>query len=325
MLVMAVAVWAPVASEAESTSNPTVVTFTFDDGFSTQVRAADVLASHAMAGTFYVNSGSLAWDGYMTPLQMRHLADDGHEIAGHALSHVSLTELTPDQVKHEVCGDRAAMAKLGFPVANFAYPYAADSPAVAQVIRDCGYNSARDAGGLFVGPDNCEDCPVAEDLPPTDRLWSIRTHDTVRPGLAGLEAIKEYVTRAESTGGWVPLVFHRICDGCAEESMSVEHFTEFVEWLEQRPATTSVRTVAEVVGGDVRPVVGEAPGQVGGLPPFDTAGADSGRDLNEAVAFSVGGVGIGQFQVVMITLSIAIGLIAWSRFKTRRLRRGGDS
>lgn len=329
----------------------TVVTFTFDDGFLSQLQAADVLADHGMAGTFYVNSGQLGWEGYMEPRQLRHLVNDGHEIAGHALSHDSLTELTAKEVEREVCGDRAALAQLGFHAGNFAYPYGAGSPAVARIVRGCGYNSARDVGGLSGGPHDCSECPAAEDLPPTDRLWNIRTHSAVHQGPGGLETVKGYVTRAEAVGGWVPLVFHRICDGCAEESMSIDDFTELVEWLEARAPTTRVKTVAQVVGGPLRPVVGEAPEQIGGLPAFGTRAApptpgsaeatvpsspgasvqpappsgprEPGRTLNNAVAFTVGGVGIGQIQVVAISLSIALVLITGYRLKTRRQRHEG--
>jgi len=321
MTALAVAGTTPAVSGTEPTK-PTVVTFTFDDGWANQLQAADVLNRHNMTGTFYIMSGSLGLGDYLAPSQVQRLVDKGHEIAGHTQSHDILTEFPAAKVKQEVCGDRAALAKLGFPVKNFAYPFGADSPAVAQIVRDCGYNSARDVGGLSDGPNDCSSCPVAEDLPPTDHQWNIRTHTTARQGAAGLAAIKGYVTHAESTGGWVPLVFHRICAACDGESMSIEHFTEFVEWLAARPSTTTVQTVEQVVGGGLQPLVGE-PDAGGTAPPPGPAPSDQGRALNTAVAFSVGGVGIGQIQVVVFTLMIALGLITWYRLKTRSQRHEG--
>jgi hypothetical protein len=92
-------------------------------------------------------------------------------------------------------------------------------------------------------------------LPPKDD-FSVRTASPSQ----SLPALKEQVERAEEGGGWVPLVFSRIC-ACpdkisAGDAISPTDFKAFVAWLADRPDSTRVRTVDQVMGGELRPVVG---------------------------------------------------------------------
>ncbi len=71
------------------------------------------------------------------------------------------------------------------------------------------------------------------------------------------------MTSAETHGGgWVPLVFHGICDDSCTgaNSVRVATFTAFLDWLQQRSgAGTTVRTVGEVMGGGAPPPPPTAP------------------------------------------------------------------
>ena len=115
-------------------------------------------------------------------------------------------------------------------------------------MRSCGYTSGRDVGNLF-GAD-CP-CPYAETIPPND-AYRLRTADGVT-GSTTLADLQASVTNAETHGGgWVPLVFHGICDNSCTgaNSVTVATFTAFLDWLQPRSsAGTTVRTVGEVVGG----------------------------------------------------------------------------
>ena len=49
-------------------------------------------------------------------------------------------------------------------------------------------------------------------------------------------------------GGWVPLVFHDMCNSCADSSVRVATFNAFLDWLQPRAANgTIVKTVRDVV------------------------------------------------------------------------------
>ena len=237
----------------------TIVSLTFDDGTTDQIQAAQLLENHGMRGTFYVNSGRIGFDStFMTSSQLLQLQQAGHEIAGHTIDHADLTTLSSDDVAREVCDDRGALTDLGLTVKNFAYPFSATNNDVVRIVQSCGYNSARGVAGLKSLPYGCPNCVTAESIPPVDPFL-IRTNSSVKSDTT-LDILQSWVTQAENgQGGWVPFVFHHVCDGCATTSISLAQLTAFVQWLAQRPSTTTVRTIDGVIGGALQPVVAGPP------------------------------------------------------------------
>ena len=243
-----------VAVPASSGATNTVVSLTFDDGQATHRSVATMLGTRGMRGTFYIKSAMVGSSSYyMTWPQIHEVFDAGHEIGGHTLHHTNLTKVNLSTATTEVCDDRQALIGQGLgPVSSFAYPEAGVSSTAEDVVRSCGYTSGRDVGNLF-GAD-CP-CPYAETIPPRD-AYRLRTPDgaTSSTTLADLQAS---VTNAETHGGgWVPLVFHGICDNSCTgtNSVTVATFTAFLDWLQQRSSVgTTVRTVGEVMGGGPPP------------------------------------------------------------------------
>ena len=236
----------PDAPPAGATS-ATVVSLTFDDGQASQYSTLRMLSSRGMVGTYYINSALVGSGGYyMSWAQIHELAAAGNEIGGHTLHHTNLTTVDPFQASTEVCDDRTNLLNNGFaPVASFAYPEAASSPAAERIVWECGYSNARAAGDVA-----CGECPYAETVPPADP-YALRTPEgiTTQTRLADLE---RYVTNAETHGGgWVILTFHGICDNrCTDaNSMRPAIFTAFLDWLGPRKANgTVVRTVGQEFG-----------------------------------------------------------------------------
>jgi hypothetical protein len=63
-------------------------------------------------------------------------------------------------------------------------------------------------------------------------------------------------------GGLVPLVIHHVSatnTGNDSNWISLDEFTQFVEWLAQRPAATQVKTMREVIGGNEQAYVNGPP------------------------------------------------------------------
>ena len=233
---------------------PVVVSLTFDDGVQDQTQAASLLSKYGMHGTFYLNSGRLGAAGYLSKAQARSLEDDGNEIAGHTVSHADLPTLSPDEAKRQICNDRVNLLNAGFAVANFAYPFGDSSAVVKQIVEDCGYNSARGVGDI-VSPGTCSGCAYAEQIPPEDR-YDLATPDSIKQQTT-LEDMQTYVLQAEQHGGgWVNLVVHHVCDGCDPYSVSSSQLDAFLAWLANRADDgTTVKTVAQVIGGSVKPAV----------------------------------------------------------------------
>lgn len=239
--------------EAPAGAPLTVVSLTFDDGYATQVPAAELLAEHGLPATFYLNSALLGRTPYADPSWVADLVAMGHEVGGHTRRHGDLLTMSPFDRAVAICRDRQALQISGAQVTSFAYPYGSFDDAVVEQVQSCGYDSARAASGLQVGSD-CISCPAAESLDPIDHRYDIRTPGTVRAE-DSWQDLAALVERAEVDGGWVPLVLHRVCEGCAEESTSLSTLDAFASWLRTRPATTVVLTVGEVTSGE-----GSAPG-----------------------------------------------------------------
>lgn len=230
----------------------TVVSLTFDDTLADQFQVGEMVAARGMRATFYVNSTRLRRSGFMTLAQARTLEATGNEIAGHTLDHVNLPTVSPEEMRRQICDDRNALLADDFSVTSFAYPFGAENATVREITASCNYNSARDVGGL-VSPSGCVGCPYANPMPPVDPFL-VRTNASIR-STTPLETMQLYVTQAEDNGGgWVPLVFHHVCDGCAENGISPALLEELLDWLAARVELgTEVATVHEVIGGDVKP------------------------------------------------------------------------
>ncbi|GIH74745.1 polysaccharide deacetylase family protein [Planobispora longispora] len=225
----------------------TIVSLTFDDGDATHVLAARMLGKRGMRGTFYVNSGNLGEDDRLTRRQLAAIAKSGHEIGGHTLDHARLTELPPDELRAQICDDRKALMRMGHRATTFAYPYGAVNAEATRTARLCGYAAARTTWGLRQW--TCRNCPATETVPPLDR-WAIRAPSSFVEDTE-VRQMKQLVLNAEKAGGGLlPLIFHRVCDGCGLYSTPPDRLGEFLDWLAARKNRgTVVRTMAEAVGG----------------------------------------------------------------------------
>jgi peptidoglycan/xylan/chitin deacetylase (PgdA/CDA1 family)/archaellum component FlaF (FlaF/FlaG flagellin family) len=221
---------------------PVTISLTFDDGTASEYWARAQLSSHAMNATFYINTSRVGTsDYYMTWNQIKDLASDGNEIAGHTAMHTDLTKTDPAEAQRQICQDRANLVTEGLPApTDLAYPYGAYNTSVQQWVQGCGYNSARAVTPV-----------VAESIPPADP-YAIRTG----PG-TDLTSLQNEVTAAEQRGGWAPLVFHQICNACDTDWISQSDFSGFLDWLSGEVAAGRVvlKTVQQVVGGATQPVV----------------------------------------------------------------------
>ncbi|MBF4768732.1 chitobiase/beta-hexosaminidase C-terminal domain-containing protein [Nocardioides agariphilus] len=252
-----------------------IVSLTFDDGLLTHYTLADkrALKPHGMFGTFYNNSGLNDVDEqHMTWAQLTELNNDGHEIGGHTVDHVSIKGMTDQaQLQYEVCQDRQNLLDHGFYPTSFAYPTGAYDAAAEAMVQACGYTSGRAAGGINVAGVGAG--PVyAETIPPKD-TYALRTLYDQPVGsppnvppmtLANLQAAVQ--ATADHGGGWLPLVFHEICSQqydpanysfCISDWGPIElsTFNAFLDWLQLSgqpggaPARTVVQTVTEVMNG----------------------------------------------------------------------------
>jgi peptidoglycan/xylan/chitin deacetylase (PgdA/CDA1 family) len=228
----------------------TLVSVTFDDGWSCQFEAASMLAARGMKGTFYVNSNRIGLEGFLSWAQLEALAADGHEIGGHGLDHLDITQLSSESALRQIEEDRNELMTRGFAAQSFAYPFGSYDSNSESIVRDSGYSSGRGAWGLRNITAEKDDRPYAESVPPPDP-FALKTPCCISSSTP-LSALDSYVEQAEKRGGgWLPFVLHRLCDGCGDSpaaSIGTGTFGGFLTWLEQRSVTgTVVRPVADVM------------------------------------------------------------------------------
>lgn len=232
----------------------TLVSLTFDDG--TQAAALDILSRHNMHATFYINSNRINSGGiYLTKPDLDALYAAGNEIGGHTIGHVDLATLSDAAQQTAICNDMQTLVNWGYQVHSLAYPFSSIGPTTQSIVAaGCPgvgtYESARTVGGLATGTD-CNNCPWSETIPPGNPYY-ISTNSSIK-STTTLADLQSYVIQAETNGGgWVPLVFHRICDGCSTLAVTPETLDAFLTWLEAREAQgTHVRTVHQVMSGDI--------------------------------------------------------------------------
>jgi peptidoglycan/xylan/chitin deacetylase (PgdA/CDA1 family) len=228
-----------------------IVSLTFDDGDADQATALPILAAHGMKATFFVNSARLGHTGYLTLSQVRAMQAAGHEIGGHTATHANLPALDAASRQREICGDRAALLADGLAITDFAFPFGGQDPDVQAVVAGCGYNSGRLASGI-VSPTSCGGCPASNPIPP-ENIYAIRAVDSYE-STSDLAVAVAQVRAAQAAGGWLPLTFHHICDGCNQYAVSAAWFGALLDFLAAQPDITVAR-VRDVVGGDVQPAV----------------------------------------------------------------------
>ena len=263
LLLMCVLSAAVLMESNEAAAAETIVSLTFDDGL-TQSLVRGILRSHGMKGTFYVNSNMIGTGGdYLTKAELDALYADGNEIAGHTIDHVDLATLSDAAQRAAICNDLQTL-NTWYPgqIHAFAYPYASTGPTTQSILAaGCPgvgqYTSARTVGGLVSGT-QCTGCATAESIPPGNPYY-ILTPESIM-ATTTLAELKTLVTQAETSGGWVPLVFHNVCNGCSSYAVTPATLDAFLTWLQARAANnTFVRTVNQVMTGDIPPPPPPAP------------------------------------------------------------------
>ena len=178
-----------------------MVSFSFDDGVSNTMRAAEILTHNGISACFFINSGLthtdrsrrvikvtqqshsrrplefISWDDAERLIQM------GHEIGGHTRTHADLASIGGQQLRDEIGGDRELLLRRLGRADHFAWPFGAAkyfSATARDVVFEAGYRSCASAirgAHTATAPDHrfCvrRDCVVAAE-PVSRNLYFVR-------------------------------------------------------------------------------------------------------------------------------------------------------
>lgn len=138
-----------------------LLTTSWDDGHPLDMRVADMLARHGIAGTFYVPRQAPC--GTMSAAQLGELATT-FEIGAHTIGHEQLTSLSPAQSWREISGSKAWVEdRTGHGCRMFCPPRGCFSKGHLDMARRAGFlglrttelvslDPPRQADGLWVMP-----------------------------------------------------------------------------------------------------------------------------------------------------------------------------
>ncbi len=260
------------AGNAEPVNTPqitvqTVVSLTFDDQWIGQyLYAWPLMQADNMTGTFYVitSDSDHGYSCCMSWAQLDTLQAAGNDIGSHTVDHpTTLTTLTTAQVQQEVCGSRQDLISNGIPdPQSFAYPSGAYNSTVESIVQQCGFNNARQGGGIS-NSNTTPTTPYVETIPPKDS-YALRTIAVDGASPERLTDLESFVNAAAAHGGgWLPITLHDVCDAsdanfsnCMGTYGAVQDTVlgQFLNWLAAAgqpggaPAGVVVKNVCQVMG-----------------------------------------------------------------------------
>lgn len=106
---------------------------TFDDGPSRHTaRLLDFLKEKGIRATFFVVGNQLRYH----PQLIRRMQEEGHEVANHTNSHVSLRHLTPEAQRAEIANVQNALRQLGVTSRYIRPPYGRYDSTTLEIARE---------------------------------------------------------------------------------------------------------------------------------------------------------------------------------------------
>jgi peptidoglycan/xylan/chitin deacetylase (PgdA/CDA1 family) len=125
----------------------------FDDGFENfYTHALPILEIFSIRTTIFPVVQSLdsrvTWDVYapqkqLTKIQLRIIADAGHEIGSHTLSHPALTMIPNKELHAELAKSKTMLEEYtGKPVRSISFPFGSWDKRVWDFAQECGYTTA---------------------------------------------------------------------------------------------------------------------------------------------------------------------------------------
>lgn len=123
-------------------SDPNEIALTYDDGPNPAAteRLLEVLARHGVRATFFLIGGFVR----QRPDLARAIAQAGHLIGNHTMTHPWLAWQPASRIREELAGCNAALEDaIGAPVHYFRPPHGARRPCVLRTARDLGLTTVQ--------------------------------------------------------------------------------------------------------------------------------------------------------------------------------------
>lgn len=125
------------------------LTFSYDDGVSSDKRLVEIFRKNGLKGTFNLNSGLFGKGRRMSYDEVKATyTPDVCEIACHGVTHAIFPECDSAMLMSQVVYDRKALEEIaGYPVYGMAYPCGVYDARVIDALKNCNIKYARAVTG----------------------------------------------------------------------------------------------------------------------------------------------------------------------------------
>lgn len=126
---------------------------TFDDGHRSHLETViPRLNDHGIKGLFFITVDYMQnREDYLDETQIRSIAEDGHRIGSHGISHDKLTNISPQKARQELLDSRKKLQDLtGQSVHHVAYPHGAYDNEIIEMAKSSGYLAGFTIGDRFL-------------------------------------------------------------------------------------------------------------------------------------------------------------------------------
>ncbi|MEI8176301.1 MAG: polysaccharide deacetylase family protein, partial [Candidatus Omnitrophota bacterium] len=132
------------------------IALTFDDGYRENLEfVLAQLRQYAYKAIFFVTAGSIGrsplatkeryWERWklVDAVDLKMIADEGHGIGSHTLTHCDLRTLPPDRLKNELsCSRKILEDTVRAPIEVLSYPHGRFNASIMRAAADAGYRGA---------------------------------------------------------------------------------------------------------------------------------------------------------------------------------------
>jgi peptidoglycan/xylan/chitin deacetylase (PgdA/CDA1 family) len=132
------------------------IILTFDDGYADAYSAAfPILKEQRATAVFYIVSGLMNKDRYVTDGQVKEMDTAGMEIGGHTVSHRNLSAMSESAQRAELHDSKTTLEQLiGKTVDAFCYPAGRYNDTTLALAKEIGYTTATTTmPGIATGSD----------------------------------------------------------------------------------------------------------------------------------------------------------------------------
>ena len=133
-----------------------IVTFSYDDGHTNDIRLIELFDRYGVKGTFHLNSKTISTynDDKLSEIKERY---KNHEISCHTVNHGWPARMPMPSLVGEIMGNRKVLEKIaGYPVIGMSYPSGSFSDDAVAVHSACGivYSRTTLSTGKFLLPED---------------------------------------------------------------------------------------------------------------------------------------------------------------------------